>query len=389
MSKQSTTMQTQKLIKIVIYTALVLFMYIFSKVLLLSGQSDDLDVTEVTVERFSRYGFVFPSSFNRTCTSEFLGLPSMLVKPCSSATANVTAAAADPSSACARITCRSILRGDDPQLHDLAANITRNFTWTAVSNEDIVNETSDCAAFRRRRGFRDVVDPETADFPIAYNILTHSKANQLIRLLRAIYRPHNVICIHVDTHAPESYRSTVDAIQKCFDNIKLASRMETIVWAGYSRLQADINCMKDHVDSGGNWKYLINTAALAFPLRTVEETVNILRAYNGANDVEGIFGLRVHRGRFENEWLESTEKRTLRKTGRLNPKPPHNIDIVRGSAYAIFSRRFVEFIVGDKRARDLLEWSRRTWSPDEFYWSTLHHTYANPHLHTPGGYPGE
>lgn len=94
-------------------------------------------------------------------------------------------------------------------------------------------------------------------------------------------------------------------------------------------------------------------------------------------------------GRFENEWLELTEKRTLRKTGRLNPKPPHNIDIVRGSAYAVFSRQFVEFIVNDKRARDLLEWSRRTWSPDEFYWSTLHHVYANPHLHTPGGYPGE
>jgi len=53
------------------------------------------------------------------------------------------------------------------------------------------------------------------------------------------------------------------------------------------RVQADINCMKDHVDSGGDWKYLLNTAALAFPLRTVEETARILRTYNGANDVEG------------------------------------------------------------------------------------------------------
>jgi len=147
--------------------------------------------------------------------------------------------------------------------------------------------------------------------------------------------------------------------------------------------------MKDHLNSDIKWKYLINTAGLAFPLRTVEETAKILRAYNGANDVEGIFGPRVRRGRFENEWVELTDKRTLRKTGQRNPSPPHNIDIVRGSAYAVFSRRFVEFIIRDKRADDLLQWSQRTWSPDEFYWATLHHTFANPHLHTPGGYPGE
>ena len=86
--------------------------------------------------------------------------------------------------------------------------------------------------------------------------------------------------------------------------------------------------------------------------------------------------------------MELTDKRTLRKTGRRNPSPPHNIDIVRGSAYAVFSRQFVEFIIHDQRAADLLQWSQRTWSPDEFYWATLHHTFANPHLHTPGGYPG-
>jgi len=369
-------------VRIVIYTTCVVFVYFFIKVFLLSGKPE----AEVEIQGFSRYGFVFPNSFNRSCTSGFLDLPATLVKPCA---AVGTVASTDSSSACARLTCRNLLRGNDPQVYDLAANFTRNVPWTPITNEEIRNETTDCATFRRRRGFRDVVDAETADFPLAYNILTHSNANQLIRLLRAVYRPHNVICIHIDTKASSSYLSTVDAIQSCFDNIRLASRMETITWAGYSRLQADINCMQDNLESGRNWKYLINTAGLAFPLRTVEETVKILRAYNGANDVEGIFGRRVHRGRFENEWVELTDKKTIRKTGRTNPKPPHNIDIVRGSAYAVFSRHFVEFIMRDKRARDLLEWSRRTWSPDEFYWSTLHHIYANPHLHAPGGYPGE
>jgi len=78
----------------------------------------------------------------------------------------------------------------------------------------------------------------------------------------------------------------------------------------------------------------------------------------------------------------------IRDTGVKNPPAPHEIEIVRGSAYGIFSRKFVEFVLNDQRAKDLLEWSRNTYSPDEHYWATLQHTLYNPHLHTPGGYSG-
>jgi hypothetical protein len=76
-------------------------------------------------------------------------------------------------------------------------------------------------------------------------------------------------------------------------------------------------------------------------------------------------------------------------TNASHARPPYDIDIVRGSGYGIFSRSFVEFIISDKRAMGLLEWSRHTYSPDEHYWSTLHHLYSNPHLHAPGGYRGK
>ena len=76
------------------------------------------------------------------------------------------------------------------------------------------------------------------------------------------------------------------------------------------------------------------------------------------------------------------------KTNRKNPKPPHDLEIIRGSAYGIFSRDFGEFVVTDRIAKDLLKWSKKTWSPDEHFWATLHHTYSNPQLHTPGGYAG-
>jgi len=78
----------------------------------------------------------------------------------------------------------------------------------------------------------------------------------------------------------------------------------------------------------------------------------------------------------------------MRETGVRNTPVPHQLDIVRGSAYGIFSRKFVEFVISDQRAKDLLQWSQNTYSPDEHYWATLHHTMYNPHLRTPGGYSG-
>ena len=78
----------------------------------------------------------------------------------------------------------------------------------------------------------------------------------------------------------------------------------------------------------------------------------------------------------------------MTKLTSMNPPPPHGITIVRGSAYGTFSRDFVRFILEDERARDLLSWSRTTYSPDEHYWATLNHLKDNPFLQTPGGYPG-
>ena len=140
-----------------------------------------------------------------------------------------------------------------------------------------------------------------------------------MRLLRAIYRAHNVYCIHIDAKSSSEFQSAIKSFVACFKNVRLASKLERIVYAGFSRLQADINCMKDHLQTAPSfstiWRYLINTAEQAFPLRTNAELMKILRLYNGSNDIEGLNVNRVLRSRFENEWIESVNKNIPTKTG--------------------------------------------------------------------------
>jgi len=47
------------------------------------------------------------------------------------------------------------------------------------------------------------------NFPIAYTIQVYKGAALLERLLPAIYMPHNVYCIHIDTKSSEMFRRAV------------------------------------------------------------------------------------------------------------------------------------------------------------------------------------
>ena len=64
-------------------------------------------------------------------------------------------------------------------------------------------------------------------------------------------------------------------------------------------------------------------------------------------------GKRVQavRSRFSRSWEEVTprdkpyQRAKLNKTATVKEPPPHKLNIVRGSAYGIFSRKFIDFIV--------------------------------------------
>ncbi|XP_073422885.1 N-acetyllactosaminide beta-1,6-N-acetylglucosaminyl-transferase-like isoform X2 [Dendrobates tinctorius] len=212
---------------------------------------------------------------------------------------------------------------------------------------------------------------EEADFPLAYTIVLHKEFNTFKRLFRAIYMPQNIYCIHVDEKSSTDYFQAVDDFINCFPNAFLASKMEPVVYAGISRLQADLNCMKDLLKSEVRWKYVINTCGQDFPLKTNQEIVRHLKKFNGKNITPGVLppGHAVSRTKYV--YREDIVHSNMLRTNITKPPPPHNITIYFGSAYVALTRDFTKFILEDQRASDLLKWSKDTYSPDEHYWVTL------------------
>jgi len=101
--------------------------------------------------------------------------------------------------------------------------------------------------------------------------------------------PQNYYCIHVDKKASAAVQAAVQAISGCFDNVFIASHLESVYWGHISIIYAEMSCMRDLLLTSSKWKYFINLSGQMFPSHSNAELVRILRLYNGSNDIEGSF----------------------------------------------------------------------------------------------------
>ncbi|XP_041372655.1 beta-1,3-galactosyl-O-glycosyl-glycoprotein beta-1,6-N-acetylglucosaminyltransferase-like [Gigantopelta aegis] len=265
-----------------------------------------------------------------------------------------------------KISCSQLIAGIKSARHK-TKQLMRSIQTPFLRNSYFVNATRNCHAFRSKRGYiLNSMTSEEEHFPIAIGIMLHRDVNQFERLLRAIYRPQNIYCIHVDKKADLGIRRAVEGIASCFDNVFLTSRSVNVVWSQFGMLEADLICMKELLQRE-KWKYYLNLAAQEFPLKTNYDLVKILEALNGANDVD-VDNTGVFRGRWRAAGL-----------------PPHRLQCYKGMRYLAVCRDFVRYVLHDPVARDFLEWCRKTYMPEETFFATLNH---NQILSVPGGYKG-
>ncbi|EDL06607.1 mCG2578 [Mus musculus] len=230
---------------------------------------------------------------------------------------------------------------------------------------------------RLARGLHFITRPlsaEEGNFSLAYVIHAPRELVMFVRLLRAIYAPQNVYCIHSDENAPKKFKSAMQTFVDCFGNIFLSSKTQKVAHDNLRRLQAEIDCMRDLVHSPFQWHYVMNLCGQEFPIKTNKEIIYDIRTrWKGKNITPGV----------------TPPANSKPKTGQGPPKPspdensytapntifkqspPHNLTISSGSAHYALTRKFVEFVLTDPRAKDMLQWSKDIQSPEKHYWVTL------------------
>jgi len=182
--------------------------------------------------------------------------------------------------------CKAIINGDEFELKkaDLLHNVSRNI----LQPEDYIKMTQNCPQFVLEREYiTDYLTDLERDFPIAFSLLMFKDVEQAERLLRAIYRPQNFYCIHVDAKSDESIYSAMQGVASCFENMHVLATRVDVQWGFFSVLEPELLCMEHLWNRSAAWRYFVNLTGQEFPLRTNYELVRILQAYKGANDVEG------------------------------------------------------------------------------------------------------
>lgn len=270
------------------------------------------------------------------------------------------------------INCTKVLQGDADEIQKAKLEIlTMKFRkrprWTT---QDYINMTRDCPSFIKNRKY--IVEPlskEEAEYPIAYSIVVHHKIEMFDRLLRAIYRPQNFYCIHVDKKSENSFLLSVTGIVSCFSNVFLASQSENVVYASWSRVQADLNCMRDLYSMNTDWKYLINLCGMDFPIKTNLEIVRKLKSLMGENNLETERMPANKKERWKKHYEVINGK--LTNTGTDKTPPPLETPLFSGSAYFVVSRKYVGYVLENEKIHEFMEWTKDTYSPDEYLWATI------------------
>ncbi|XP_030593957.1 beta-1,3-galactosyl-O-glycosyl-glycoprotein beta-1,6-N-acetylglucosaminyltransferase-like [Archocentrus centrarchus] len=268
--------------------------------------------------------------------------------------------------------CSAILQGEQEEL--LQAKLltaTKDVQKRIqIPDEYYINATQDCRKFKVSRKYITLpLSKEEEAFPLAYSMVVHHKVQNFERLLRAIYTPQNIYCVHVDKKSPASVFSAIKGIVSCFPNVFMVSEAVSVVYAGWTRVQADLNCMADLYNASTTWKYFINLCGQDFPLKTNLEIVQALRSLKGGNSLETE---AMSPGK---KWRVTTVFHTvdgkIQSTGKTKDPPPFNLPLLSGNAYIVVNRGYVRSVLEDKRVLALIEWAKDTYSPDEFLWATI------------------
>ncbi|XP_007906166.1 beta-1,3-galactosyl-O-glycosyl-glycoprotein beta-1,6-N-acetylglucosaminyltransferase [Callorhinchus milii] len=238
------------------------------------------------------------------------------------------------------------------------------------SDSYYVSSLQQCQTFIRTRKYITFsLSREEEEFPIAYSMVIHQRSDHFERLLRAIYAPQNIYCVHIDNKSSHDFKAAVRSVAACFPNVFVARKQENVVYASWARVQADLNCMEELLARHRSWKYFINLCGMDFPIKTNLEIVQQLKLLRGQNSLETEQAPKAKRVRWKFHFNIINGK--LKKSNVTKNLLTGVTNIFSGNAYIVVSRRFVEHVFKDPEVQVLREWAKDTYSPDEFLWATL------------------
>lgn len=173
---------------------------------------------------------------------------------------------------------------------------------------------------------------EELQVSIAFAILVYDDVWQFERLLRAVYRPHHVYCVHVDMNSSPDVMQAVQHLANCFKNIVVPTKRVIACRGCSSELDAEILCMRELLSAGNRWTWFINLHSYQFPVKSMWHLTRVLKLLNHTNSIYARpLAEHFERGHsvFLPEVLTGAEKMGIQLTvGTFHGESPRRLEVL-------------------------------------------------------------
>ena len=268
--------------------------------------------------------------------------------------------------------CTKLFQGDQQEIETVKAQTE---VWNnSLSDEELFRLTGDCLWVKNYFYNNLYLTKQERSFPLAYSFVVYNNPQQVLRLLRYLYRPVNAYCIHPDNKSSPLFMSIFNNITKCLDNVMVASELYDVGWGAPTLMQAQMSCLSDLVRyrdtqrKSKQWKYLINLCGKELPMMSSHDTVAHLKRLNGSSAIKA----RI---------IHPNETRTVSRLH--NRTVPFNLQLYKGLAYMAISYDFAHFLITNSTAIAVYEFFKTCYIPEEHFYATLYMIPGVPGGHNP------
>ena len=284
-----------------------------------------------------------------------------------------------------RQNCSELMAGDSSEIQRVTqllnhTNTTNVFTDNLLNCTQILHEFND----------NFYISKQEREFPIAFLLVIHTNAEQVSRFLKAIYRSHNLYCIHPDLNSGNQFIQIFKLISSCLPNVFVPSNVSAVNYNNdHTILEAQLSCMRAlEAYKYREWKYVINLCGRELPLQTNGYIVEILKLLNGTSNVKpyhvDTYTLKTRFPKltkvFSPYYCKDNEVGCVED--RVDLLYNHNIKLYKSMAYNALSLEFVRYILYNDTMQSLTQWMLTYCrAPEEHFYATA---YMMPEA--PGGF---
>lgn len=266
--------------------------------------------------------------------------------------------------------CSKLIAGDKMESHKV--EVATKGWESGVSYKQLLKLTRNCSKLVDSLTNNVYISKVEVTFPIAFIFVVYDNPEQFLRLLKVLYRPGNMYCIHPDKKT--EYQEFFTNIARCLPNVIVAGKRVDVSWGAKSLLAAQMHCLYDldrhrrYQQEEEKWQYVINLCGKEVPLLSVKEMVEKLIQMNQTSSIVG--------------WpIPKSEFWTMNRL--RGKKLPYNLVYHKSMTYNALSFPFVRFLLHNSTAKEMYNFFMDTDFPEEHFYATLFRMPGAPGSYNP------